>query len=54
LDEDGFYVSDCVELGVASFGATVEEAMENLADAVVVYLNTLGDRGERRLSRVVR
>lgn len=47
--EGEFQVSHCVELGTASFGRTKEEALENLADATEVYLNTLEDLGECRL-----
>jgi len=44
IEQEGpFYVSKCLELGVASFGDDEKEAYENLADAVEVYLNTLED-----------
>jgi predicted RNase H-like HicB family nuclease len=36
--EGGVYVSKCPELGVASCGDTVEEAMANLREAVELYL----------------
>ncbi|MEK7170108.1 MAG: type II toxin-antitoxin system HicB family antitoxin, partial [Patescibacteria group bacterium] len=32
------YVSKCPELGVASCGDTVSQAMENLKEAVALYL----------------
>ena len=32
------YVSNCSELGVASTGDTVEEALKNLKEAVELYL----------------
>lgn len=41
------YVSECVELGVASCGDTLEEAFEAIKDATAVYLDTLEDEGER-------
>ena len=44
--EGDYYVSECVELGTASFGASEEEAVENALDATAVYLNTLEDLGE--------
>jgi predicted RNase H-like HicB family nuclease len=47
--EGEFQVSYCSELGTASFGRTKEEALENLADATEVYLNTLENLGECRL-----
>jgi predicted RNase H-like HicB family nuclease len=36
--EGDAYVSKCPELGVASCGDTVEEAMANLREAVELYL----------------
>ncbi len=36
--EGDVYVSKCPELGVASCGDTVEEAMANLREAVELYL----------------
>ncbi len=39
----------CPELDVASCGDTVEEACENLHDAVELYLNTLTEVGELEL-----
>jgi predicted RNase H-like HicB family nuclease len=36
--EDKLVVSKCPELGVASCGETVEEAMANLREAVELYL----------------
>jgi len=41
-------VSKCLELGTASFGSHIEEALDNLMDATQVYLNTLEDLGECR------
>ena len=49
IEQEGqFYVSKCLELGVASFGDDEKEAYENLADAAEVYLNTLEDLGTAR------
>ena len=36
--EDVAYVSKCPELGVASAGDTVEDAVENLKEAIGLYL----------------
>lgn len=36
--EDSWYVADCPELGVASQGKTLEEAQENIQEAVELYL----------------
>jgi predicted RNase H-like HicB family nuclease len=41
-------VSKCLELGTSSFGSDVDDALDNLADATEVYLNTLQDLGECR------
>lgn len=40
------YNALCKELGVASFGNTVQEALHNLQEATSLYLDTLGDYGE--------
>jgi predicted RNase H-like HicB family nuclease len=45
-EEDGQYVSECVELGVASCGETIDEAFDAIKDATAVYLTTLEDEGE--------
>lgn len=37
----------CEELGTATFGNTLEEAKENIHEAVLLHLNTLEDVGER-------
>ena len=49
--EDHLFVSHCPELGVASCGDTVEEALDNLGEALVVHLEALGEIGE--LERVL-
>lgn len=36
--EKKWYVAHCIELGVASQGKTIEEAQENLKEAVELYL----------------
>ena len=36
--EDKWFVAQCVELGVASQGRSEEEAMANLEEAVLLYL----------------
>lgn len=36
--EGKWYVADCPELGVASQGKTVESALENLKEAIELYL----------------
>ncbi|MGH2584193.1 MAG: type II toxin-antitoxin system HicB family antitoxin [Dehalococcoidia bacterium] len=46
-EEDGQYVSECDELGVASCGDTIQEAFDAIEDAVTSYLETLEEEGER-------
>lgn len=36
--EERWYIARCVELGVVSQGKTIEEAQENLKEAVELYL----------------
>jgi len=60
--EDGQWVALCSELDVASQGHTIEEAKQNLREAVELFLETAGEEeirqglhGETYLSpRVVR
>ena len=41
------WVSECPELAVTSCGDTLEEALDNAADATGLYLNTIEQQGER-------
>jgi predicted RNase H-like HicB family nuclease len=41
--EDDMYVALCPELDIASQGATVEQAKENLTEAVELFLETADD-----------
>ncbi|TRZ88369.1 MAG: type II toxin-antitoxin system HicB family antitoxin [Methanosarcinales archaeon] len=43
--EEGQYVSKCPELGVASCGDTLEEAIENLKEAVELYVENAKELG---------
>jgi predicted RNase H-like HicB family nuclease len=36
--EDDLYVAECPEVGTASQGATIEEALANLKEATELYL----------------
>ncbi len=36
--EGKYYVSQCLNVDVASFGKTIDEAVNNLSDAVELYL----------------
>ena len=44
--EDGMFVSYCPELGVSSCGDTVEEALDNLGEALAVHIGALEEIGE--------
>ena len=44
-EEEGAYVSKCPELEVASFGSTPEEALNNLKEAVELYLENAEELG---------
>jgi predicted RNase H-like HicB family nuclease len=46
--EEDQFVSYCPELGVASCGDTVDEAIDNLGDAIQVQLDALEETGELR------
>ena len=45
--EDDQFVSYCRELGTSSCGDTIDEAFENLAEAIEVHLSALEETGER-------
>ncbi len=45
--EGNQWVSECPQLGTSSCGDTLEEALENIQDATVLYLNTIEQQGER-------
>lgn len=44
--EENQFVSWCPELDVSSCGDSIEEARENLFDAVELYVDTLATEGE--------
>lgn len=44
--EGPHYVAKCVDLGTSSFGDTEDEALANLYDATLLFLNTLEELGE--------
>ena len=45
--EEGKWLSECIELGIGSFGDNPDDAAEEAMDAVTSYLNTLEELGER-------
>ena len=44
--EGEMFVSTCIELGTASCGDTIQEAFDNLDEAIAVHLNALEELGE--------
>jgi predicted RNase H-like HicB family nuclease len=51
--EDKWFVSQCVELGVASQGRSEDEALANLEEAVLLYLQD-DETGETKAPPVLR
>ena len=45
--EDEIWTAECQELGTATFGDTLEEAKNNIEEAISLHLDTLKDVGER-------
>ena len=45
--EDGQFAAHCLELGTATCGDTIEEALGNLREAIMVHLNALEEVGTR-------
>lgn len=45
--EGDYFLAECEELGVPSFGQSHEEALEAIREAVRLYVNTLEAEGER-------
>lgn len=37
--EDKFYVSQCLNVDVSSFGSTIQEAIDNLNEALALYFD---------------
>lgn len=44
--EDKWYVAHCVELGIASQGITIDEAKENIREAVELYIESFNPKEE--------
>ncbi len=40
--EDKYYVSQCLNVDVASFGNTIQEAIDNLNEALALYFDEPG------------
>jgi len=46
--EDNLYVAECPEVGTVSQGTTIEEALANLAEATMLYLEEFPTRSTER------
>lgn len=46
--EEDMYVAECPEVGTASQGKTIEDALENLKEATELYLEEFPLKGERK------
>jgi predicted RNase H-like HicB family nuclease len=44
-EEDGIYVSKCVELEIASCGDTPKDALDNIREAIDLYLKNAREYG---------
>jgi len=51
--EEKLYVAHCLELGIASQGETIESAMENLKEAVNLYLESFPEEKPNDSSEVL-
>jgi predicted RNase H-like HicB family nuclease len=45
--EDEVWTAECMELGTATFGETLQEAEQDMQEAILLHLNTLEAVGER-------
>ena len=46
--EEGYFLAECLELGVPSFGDSLEGALQRVGEATTLYLNTLEAIGEAK------
>jgi predicted RNase H-like HicB family nuclease len=42
--EDKYYVSQCINIDVSSFGDTIQEAINNLDEALALYFDEPGKK----------
>ncbi len=46
-DEDGYWIAECPSLpGCNSQGATEQEAIQNIKEAIELYIEVIEERGE--------
>jgi predicted RNase H-like HicB family nuclease len=53
IEEDGVFVAQCLEVDVVSQGATLEEALRNIREAVALYCESFGWDEEPKKPRSV-
>ncbi len=41
--EENFYIAKCFEIDVVSQGKSVEEALANIKEAIILYIESFGD-----------
>ena len=51
--EDGFYVAQCLNVDVSSFGETVEEAIFNIKEALELYFEDADPSAYRKVDEVL-
>ena len=51
-DGEDIFVANCVSLGIASQGKTMDEAMKNIKEAIEVYLEEQPEKYENLLKEV--
>ena len=51
--EDGFYVAQCLNVDVSSFGETVEEAIFNIKEALELYFEDADPAAYRKVEEVL-
>ena len=44
--EDKYYISQCLNVDVSSFGNTIQEAIDNLNEALALYFDDAGTQLE--------
>jgi predicted RNase H-like HicB family nuclease len=51
--QDGFYVAQCLNVDVSSFGVTIEEAIFNIKEALELYFEDADPAEYRRVDEVL-
>jgi len=46
--DDGTFVSDCPELGISSYGQTIDEAIRSFQEVLFLFLQDIIERGVAR------